>query len=183
MDYSEKASAIRLLIVDIDGVMTDGKIYTSASGEAFKAFDVKDGLGLKMLMRNGIGVAVITAKESGIVARRLAELGVKDVFQGVSDKAAKFNSLIREKGLAPEACAYIGDDLPDIAVMSLAGLSAAPSDATEIIRERADFVSRKPGGAGCVREVAELILKSQSLYEKTLETMFFHPDTASRFKY
>lgn len=183
MDNSEKASKIRLLIVDIDGVMTNGKIYTGATGEMFKAFDVKDGLGLKMLMRNGISVAVITAKSSAIVAQRMAGLGVEDVFQGVSDKAAKFHELIAAKGLAPEECAYIGDDLPDIAVMALVGLSAAPSDATELIRERADIVSTKAGGAGCVREIAEFILKSQSLYEKTLEAMFFHPDTASRFKY
>lgn len=183
MTLKEKAQKIKLLICDVDGVLTDGKIYIGNEGELFKAFDVKDGLGIKMLLANGIDVAILTARSSEILKCRTRELGITNVLQGQRDKVIGLGELLSRSGLNAEEVAYIGDDLPDYAVIQKVGLAACPANAVEEIETLADFKSRFPGGAGAVRELAEYILKVQGKWEDTLDTMFLHPDPNARHHY
>ena len=183
MTLTEKAKKIKLLICDVDGVLTDGKIYIGNDGELFKAFNVKDGLGIKMLLANGIEVAILTARSSKILECRTKELGIVNVLQGQRDKVKGFQKLLAAMNLTPEEVAYIGDDLPDYAVIQKVGLAACPSDSVEDIRRLADFESQNCGGDGAVRELAELILKAQDKWEETLEKMFLHPDPNARHRY
>ena len=178
-----KAGKIKLVVLDVDGVLSNGKIYTSGSGEAFKCFDVKDGLGVKMLLRNGIDVAVITAKSSEIVRVRTVELGITTVFQGVPDKPRVLREIVEQKGLSLQEVGYVGDDLPDLAAMRLVGLSACPKNATGFILKQADMILSRDGGVGAVREFAEFILESQDKMSRTIEEMFLHPDVAARHRY
>lgn len=154
----EKARGIRLAVFDVDGVMTDGRLFFTDSGEEIKAFHVRDGLGLKALMKNGIEVAVITARTAPLVERRMSSLGIRLLMQGREDKAAALAELLDTRSLEASAIAYAGDDLVDWPAMRHCGLKCAPADADERIRQRADFVSALPGGAGAVREICELIL-------------------------
>ena len=183
MTLFEKAQKIKLLICDVDGVLTNGKIYISNDGELFKAFDVKDGLGIKMLLANEIDVAILTARSSEILKRRTQELGITNVLQGQRDKVKGLQELLSLTGLQPDQIAYIGDDLPDYAVIQKVGLAACPSNAVSEIKHLADFKSCCEGGAGAVRELAEYILKAQGKWETTLETMFLHPDPNARHRY
>ena len=152
------AQDIQLAVFDIDGVMTDGKLYFTDSGEQIKAFHVRDGLGLKALMNNDIRVAVITARSSDALQRRMNELGIERVMQGHQDKASALAQLLDAEGLDAAHVCYTGDDLVDWPAMGRCGLKCAPADADRWIRERADFVTSLPGGCGAVREVCELIL-------------------------
>ncbi len=183
MTLFEKAQKIRLLICDVDGVLTDGKIYIGNEGELFKAFDVKDGLGIKMLLANGIDVAILTARSSEILKKRTQELGITNVLQGQRDKVKGLQELLSVTGFKPENIAYIGDDLPDYAVIQQVGLAACPSNAVKEIERLADFKSAHEGGAGAVRELAEYILKAQGKWENTLENMFLHPDPNAVHRY
>lgn len=157
----ERALAIRLVVIDVDGVLTDGSIWTGASGEAVKRFYTRDGLGVKMLMSAGIRVAVLTGRNSAQTAARCKELGIGAVLQGKAFKGDAFQALIAENGMRPEEVAYMGDDVPDIPCLKLAGLSAVPADASEEVRPLAHFIAKHPGGNGAVREFAELILREQ----------------------
>lgn len=183
MTLTEKARKIKLLICDVDGVLTDGKIYIGNEGELFKAFNVKDGLGIKMLLANNIDVAILTARSSEILKRRTHELGITNVLQGQRDKVKGLGELLTATGLSPEEIAYIGDDLPDYAVIQKVGLAACPCNAVEEIVQLADFKSQYCGGAGAVRELAEFILKTQGKWESTLEKMFLHPDPNAKHRY
>ncbi len=164
----EKISGIRLMIFDVDGVLTDGRIVYNDEGVESKAFDVRDGHGIKLLMRNGIEAAIITARESRVVEHRAANLGIEHVFQGATNKLAVFEEVLGRLGLDPRQAAYMGDDIIDLPVMKRAGFSAATSDAVDEVRERADYVASRPGGRGAAREVCELILKAQGRWEATL---------------
>ena len=150
--------AIRLLVLDVDGVLTDGRLYFGPRGEALKAFHVHDGVGLRELQRAGLTVAVITGRRSPMVAARCRELGVRHVLQGVGDKLAAFTSLCARLKLTPAACACVGDDLPDVPLMRAAALSFAVADAHRVARRAADVVTRLPGGRGAVREVCDHLL-------------------------
>lgn len=183
MTLLQKAQKIKLLICDVDGVLTDGKIYIGNEGELFKAFDVKDGLGIKMLLANGIDVAILTARSSEILKKRTQELGITNVLQGQRDKVKGLEQLLSDTSLTAQEIAYIGDDLPDYAVIQKVGLKACPCNAVEEIEHLADFKSRHAGGAGAVRELAEYILKAQGKWENTIETMFLHPDPQARHRY
>lgn len=183
MTLLQKAQKIKLLICDVDGVLTDGKIYIGNEGELFKAFDVKDGLGIKMLLANGIDVAILTARSSEILKKRTQELGITNVLQGQRDKVKGLEQLLSDTSLTAQEIAYIGDDLPDYAVIQKVGLKACPCNAVEEIEHLADFKSRHPGGAGAVRELAEYILKAQGKWENTIETMFLHPDPKAQHRY
>lgn len=154
----QRAGRIRLAIFDIDGVLTDGRLYFSDSGEQIKAFHSRDGLGLKALMAHGIEVAVLSARRSRVAELRIAELGIARLVQGCEDKASGFDRLIADAGVAADATAYMGDDLLDWPAMRLSGLKLAPADAHAAIRARADYVTELPGGRGAVREAAELLL-------------------------
>lgn len=156
---------IRLAIFDVDGVMTDGRITYTDAGEETKTFHTRDGLGLKALRDNGIAVAIITARMSPIVARRAAELGIEHLVQGREDKSAALDELLAQLSLTGEQCAYTGDDLVDWPAMRRCGFKCAPADASAWIRERADFVTRRAGGHGAVREVCERLLADRGLLE------------------
>ena len=163
---------IKLLLLDVDGVMTDGRIiYFNDGGEA-KAFDVKDGHGLKLIQRAGIRVGIITGRQSEVVARRAAELGIGIVYQGAKDKLKPFLEIIKELGLEPFEVAYVGDDVVDLPVMRQVGFSATVADAVEDIKPYVDLVTSKPGGRGAVREVCDLLLKQSGRWSSVTSRYF-----------
>ena len=158
---TDLAKRIQLLICDVDGVLTTGAIYLNNTDDEFKAFNVKDGLGIKLLMQNGIDVAVITARRSQVVQRRMKELGVTHLYQGQKDKRLAYNELLSRLSLTSDHVAYIGDDLPDLALMRECALGFAPADAVSFVREQSDWALTTPGGQGAVREAAHIILEAQ----------------------
>lgn len=161
----ERARAIRLVALDVDGVLTDGRLYYGPEGEAMKAFDVRDGHGIKMLMKSGVEVALLTARSSSIVATRARELGITHALQGQSDKAAGFAVLQSRSGIAASACAYMGDDWPDLPVLQQVGLATTVADACEEVRTVAHWISTRAGGHGAVRELATFILRAQDKFD------------------
>jgi len=160
--------AIRLIVLDVDGCLTDGRIIYTAEGDELKAFDVKDGLAVASWVRLGRQAAIITGRRSKIVERRAKELGISHLYQAVQDKAARLKQLLEELGLKEEETAIIGDDLNDWGMLSLAGRSYAPADAVDVIRERVDRVLTAPGGRGAVREMIEDLLDREGLREEYL---------------
>jgi 3-deoxy-D-manno-octulosonate 8-phosphate phosphatase (KDO 8-P phosphatase) len=167
-DIRERAARVKLAVFDVDGVLTDGKLWYTADGHELKAFHVHDGLGLKRLLANGVEVAVITARLSHVVAERMAELGVAHVYQDQKDKHACLEQLLSALALTPEEVAYTGDDLPDLAPMQIVGLSVAVANAHPWLRERAHWRTRLAGGRGAAREVCDLILAAQGKAEAEL---------------
>lgn len=159
-----KASIIRLVALDVDGVMTDGTLYFNDSGIETKGFNVKDGLGIRSLMLNDIEVAIITARSSETVARRANELKIEHLYQGVKNKRRTLTQLVKQLDIRMAEVAYMGDDLPDLAIFQNAGLAIAPADAHEALLEHADLITKANGGRGAVREVADLLLKAQGRY-------------------
>jgi len=159
--FRELAAGIRLAVFDVDGVLTDGRLILDDNGIQTKAFHVRDGLGLKALMLHGIDVAVITARRSGVVDRRMAELGINLLRQGQSDKRQAMIDLLAELDVPAGQACYMGDDLIDWPAMCQCGLSAAPADADAWIRSRVDVVTRAMGGHGAVREVCEILLDAR----------------------
>jgi len=157
----EKALKIKLVIFDVDGVLTDGTLSYSAEGESIKHFNVKDGLGIKLLMSHGIDVAVISARQSLPLQRRIDDLGIQYFFPGVHNKLQAFDQLIQQLTINAEEVAYVGDDVIDIPVMKQVGLSCTVQDGYPLVKEAADWVTDAAGGAGAAREVADLILSSK----------------------
>lgn len=155
------AARVRLLVLDVDGVLTDGRLYYGARGEALKAFHVRDGLGLKLLAAAGITVAVISGRRSGMTARRCRELGVRHLVQGVEDKLTAFQRLRERLGMSSTVCACVGDDVPDVPLMREVGLSFAVADAHPQARSAAHVITRLPGGRGAVREVCDYLLEAR----------------------
>jgi 3-deoxy-D-manno-octulosonate 8-phosphate phosphatase (KDO 8-P phosphatase) len=165
----EKIKHIKLLILDVDGVLTDGKIIYNDRGEEIKAFDVRDGHGLKLLMRSGMEVALITGRESKVVFHRARDLGIKQVYQKVTDKKEVYEKILREKKLEDKQVGFIGDDLVDIPVLRRVGFSATVRDAIPETKDIVDYVASKKGGEGAVREICELLLKVQNKWEEITE--------------
>lgn len=157
----ERISGIKLLILDVDGVMTDGRIIVDDAGLESKQFDVRDGLGLKMLMRCGIDVVLLTGRKSRIVKYRAADLGIKEVHQGILNKREVFDEIVKRRNLMPEQIVYVGDDVVDIPILRRAGCGIAVADACPEAVGVADYVTEHSGGRGAVREVCEMILKVQ----------------------
>jgi 3-deoxy-D-manno-octulosonate 8-phosphate phosphatase (KDO 8-P phosphatase) len=157
----DKLRQIKMLLLDVDGVLTDGRIVISDSGEETKAFDVRDGHGLKLLQRAGIDIGIITGRSSKVVEHRMQDLGISLVFQGVKNKLEPFQQILEQFDLAPEQVAYIGDDIVDLPILRRVGLSMTVADACPDLFDLVDFVSSKPGGRGAVRELCEMLLKSQ----------------------
>lgn len=153
-----KARPVRLIVFDIDGVMTDGRLYRDDAGNEIKAFHSRDGLGLKALMKHGFTVAALTARRSKLVEARMAELGIEHVLQGREDKGVALTELLERTGFSVEQTAYMGDDLVDWPAMSQAALKLCPGDADGWIRSRVDYATRAHGGRGAVREACELLL-------------------------
>jgi len=158
----ERARRIRLLVLDVDGVLTDGRLYLSATGEELKVFHVRDGSGLVAAQRTGIVVAIISGRDSPAVTRRAAELGIRHVRQGVSDKGAELDRLLVELGAAPAELACVGDDTPDLPMLRRAGLAVAVADAHPALREAAHWITPSNGGQGAVRDVCDLLLSTRS---------------------
>jgi len=153
-----KAKKIKLFIMDVDGTLTDGKIYIGPRGEEFKAFNTKDGLGIKYLIEKGIVPVIITGRHSEIVLTRAKELGIEEVYQGIEDKLATYHQLVEKYKLDAEEVAFIGDDLNDLSLLDQVGLSFCVADAVETVREKVDYVTKQKGGEGAVREAIDLIL-------------------------
>lgn len=167
-DIRERASRVRLACFDVDGTLTDGSIVIGAGGELAKTFNVQDGLGLKLLGRIGIEVALVTARSSAIVEARARELGLTRVHQGVEDKRACLRMLCDQAGIAPEQASFMGDDLGDLPALTLAGLSAAPANAHPWVRERVHWRTRHGGGQGAVRELCDVLLAASGQAEAVL---------------
>lgn len=163
---------INVLILDVDGVLTDGGIIYDENGHESKRFNVKDGLGIKLAQKAGVEVVIISGRESKVTHIRAAELGIKRVFTGVKDKLACYEALKAELGLQDENTAYIGDDLNDISLLKKAGLSAAPADSFEYMREFVHYVTTRPAGHGAVREFVEEILKRNGQWENIRNSFF-----------
>jgi 3-deoxy-D-manno-octulosonate 8-phosphate phosphatase (KDO 8-P phosphatase) len=157
----ERANDIRLLVLDVDGVLTDGRLYFSPKGEEMKVFHVRDGAGIVQLLRAGIQIAVISGRQSRAVERRMTELGVTWIRQGIDDKLAALRELLDILGLGPQAVASIGDDTADLPIFEIARLSIAVADAHASVKSRAHFITQANGGQGAVREICDLIMESQ----------------------
>lgn len=160
---------IKFIILDVDGTLTDGKLYMDDKDNCLKAFDVKDGFAIVQWIKLGGIVAIITGKSSEIVRRRKEELGIQELAQGVSNKVVELNKLIEKYGITKEEIAYIGDDINDLGVMKEVGFSACPKDAVSEVLERVDYISSKNGGNGAVREIFEKIMKENGMWEKVLD--------------
>ncbi len=158
----ERARSIRLLVLDVDGVLTDGRLFISAAGEELKVFHVRDGAGLVAIQRAGITVAIISGRDSPAVTRRAAELGIRHVHQGVADKGALLDRLLVELGIAAEEAACVGDDTPDAPLLRRAGLAIGVADAHPALLAAAHWVTTSNGGQGAVREVCDLLLSARS---------------------
>ncbi len=167
----ERARQIELVVLDVDGVLTDGGLYYGPEGEVLKRFDVKDGHGLVLARITGLRAAILTARRSKIVEVRGAELGISPISQGNKDKGAGLTQLLAEAKVAPERAAYIGDDLNDLAPLSMVHFRACPADAHPLVRAEAHYVAKASGGRGAVREIVELILDAQGKLEKALAFM------------
>lgn len=157
-----KLSDIRLVAFDIDGVFTDGRFYLSDDGVETKAFHTQDGFGVRQLLTSGIDVAVISGRKSGAVEKRMAELRVPHVVLGCKDKVAAMDELAEKLGLDLSACAYVGDDLPDLPLLQHVGFSIAVANAVPALQEYCDYVTVKPGGFGAVREICDLVTSVKS---------------------
>ncbi len=159
------AASVRLLVCDVDGVLSDGLIYMGNDGEELKTFHTHDGFGIKALLNAGIQVAVITGRSSAIVQRRMQALGVQHIYQGQGDKMPAYDDLLNKLALTPEQTAYIGDDVIDLPVMHHAALGIAVKNAHPLVQQKADWITRTRGGYGAVREACDLILQAQGLLD------------------
>lgn len=162
MEHSPKATRIKLLALDIDGVLTDGSLYYGSKGESFKVFNVHDGFGIKLAKLSGIETAIITSRKSDMVAARAADLGITHVYQGVHNKRAQLGEILEKISYGWPAVAFMGDDLVDLPAMIRSGMAIAPANAHEQVRSRAHYVTQAKGGEGAVREAIEYILSAQN---------------------
>lgn len=167
-DAPERARHVRLMLFDVDGVMTDGRLWYGPSGEALKAFSVLDGHGLKLLARTGVMVALLSGRSSPAVAQRAAELGIEHLIQGVGDKLPAFEALAARLGLAAAQVGYMGDEVHDVPLMRRCGFACAPHEAHALVLEYAHYVARAPAGGGAVREVCEYLMRAQGTLDAAL---------------
>jgi 3-deoxy-D-manno-octulosonate 8-phosphate phosphatase (KDO 8-P phosphatase) len=164
-----KAAPIKLLLLDVDGVLTDGNLfYSGETGEA-KSFNTQDGFGLRLLREAGIDVGIITARESAVVARRATELKLNYIYQGMGNKNEAFRQIMRASGLKPFEIAYMGDDWLDLVLLQQVGLAIAPANGVREVREVAHFITERPGGSGAVRDACDLILEAQNKVSELLQ--------------
>ncbi|MCL7420976.1 MAG: 3-deoxy-manno-octulosonate-8-phosphatase KdsC [Methylobacter sp.] len=164
----EKARKLKLLILDVDGVLTDGKLFFDNEGNEYKAFHARDGHGIKLLRQTGVEVAVISGRKSNSVALRMKNLGIEYVYQGHENKIAAFNEIIDKLRITPDQAAHVGDDLLDLPIMTRVGLAIAVNDANFAVKQRADWYTRLPGGHGAVREVCDLIMQAQGRFDEVV---------------
>ncbi len=160
---------IQLLLLDVDGVLTDGSLIYSDEDREIKVFNVKDGFGLKLVMSAGIKVGLVTGRTSKALHRRCRDLGIKYIYDGVQQKAQLLDKIVLETGVGADNTAFIGDDLPDLPLMRRIGLSIAVADAHEMVRDYSDWITAAPGGRGAVREVCDALLKARGDWQKLME--------------
>jgi 3-deoxy-D-manno-octulosonate 8-phosphate phosphatase (KDO 8-P phosphatase) len=172
MTVQAKASRVRLLLFDVDGVLTTGEVIMHADGSESKGFHIRDGAAIVWAQRAGLMVGLLSARSSGATAHRAAQLAVRIVEQGVKSKIAAYEQIIRDAKVDDRDVAYMGDDLLDLQVLARVGLSAAPADAAPEVRERVDWVSTVAGGRGAVRELVELVLRAQQRWDDVLRQHF-----------
>ena len=165
---AEKAAHIQLMIFDVDGVLTDGGLFFGPEGEVIKRFNVLDGHGIKLLQQVGIATAIISARQSPIVTRRAADLGIAHIYQGAHDKKAAFEQLLADRDVRAEVCGFIGDDVIDLPILSRVRFAASVPNAHGEVLSRVHYVSQASGGHGAVREVCDFILRAQGKYEAAL---------------
>jgi 3-deoxy-D-manno-octulosonate 8-phosphate phosphatase (KDO 8-P phosphatase) len=158
------AARVRLVLFDVDGVLTDARLVFGDDGQEYKAFDSRDGHGIKMLQRNGITAGVITGRRSQTVAHRMRDLGIRHVYQGCEEKLPVYHGLLAELALTPEEVAFVGDDVVDLPIMLETGLAICPQDAHALVKRHAHWTTPSPGGRGAAREVCEMILYAQGRY-------------------
>ncbi|WP_317205321.1 KdsC family phosphatase [Janthinobacterium sp.] len=163
-----RAAAVRLMIFDVDGVLTEGTLHYGPDGEMMKTFNVHDGLGIKLLQESGVQTAIISARRSDIVTRRAADLGISHVHQGGHDKLTPFQNLLDKTGLTAAQCGFIGDDVVDLPILSRAGFAVGVPNGRAEVRQMVHHVTQAAGGHGAVREVCELLLRAQGNYERVL---------------
>lgn len=163
-----RAARIRLMIFDVDGVLTDGSLHFGAEGEVIKTFNALDGHGIKLLQRSGVATAIISARQSSIVARRAADLGIAHVHQGVGDKRAAFEQLMALTGIGAADCGFAGDDILDLPILTRAGFAASVPNGHAEVRTRVHYVTQAWGGRGAAREICDFILRAQGNYEAAL---------------
>ncbi|MEE4253314.1 MAG: 3-deoxy-manno-octulosonate-8-phosphatase KdsC [Desulfuromusa sp.] len=171
----EQLSKIKLLLLDVDGVLTDGRIIYDNHGNELKAFDVKDGHGLKMLQRAGIKIGIITGRSSGVVARRAEELGIEILYQGALQKLEPYQEILSALKITDEQVAYVGDDVVDLPILQRVGFSATVADAVPEVFPLVDYVASRPGGRGAVREICDLLLRASGQWDE-LTKRYFNPD-------
>ena len=165
----EKAKKLKLLILDVDGVLTDGRLFFDNEGAEYKCFHARDGHGIKLLRQTGVEVAVISGRSSNSVALRMKNLGIVHVYQGHENKQSAFTEVLEKTGVTAEQAAHVGDDLLDLPIMMRVGLAIAVSDANFAVKERADWCTTLPGGQGAVREVCDFIMQAQGNFDKVLD--------------
>ena len=165
----KKLKHIQLLLLDVDGVLTDGSIIYNDDGSETKIFNARDGFGLKLVMSAGIKVGIVTGRSSQALRHRCDNLGIDLLFDGVGDKAQMLEEIVAQTGIDTEQTAFVGDDLPDLPIMKHAGLSIAVADAHEIVRQKADWTTLAPGGHGAVREVCEALLMAKGVWDEIVK--------------
>ena len=167
-DLSEKAARIRLLIFDVDGVLTDGSLFVGDDGQEYKAFNSRDGHGIKMLLKYGVEIAIITGRTSRVVEYRMANLGITHVYQGKLDKLPAYEELRGKLGISPEETAYVGDDVVDLPVMRRVGLAIAVQDAHPLVRQHSHWQTPSAGGRGAARDVCEMLMEAKGVLREEL---------------
>jgi 3-deoxy-D-manno-octulosonate 8-phosphate phosphatase (KDO 8-P phosphatase) len=165
----DRLKRITLLLLDVDGVLTDGSIVYNDSGQEVKSFNAKDGLGIRLLMDSGVRVGVVTGRRAQALVHRCKNLGIELVFDGIRDKAVALDQIVAQLGIDKNQIAFMGDDLPDLSIMKRVGVAVAVADACEAVRERAAIVTTAHGGAGAVRELCEVILKVKGVWQTIME--------------
>jgi 3-deoxy-D-manno-octulosonate 8-phosphate phosphatase (KDO 8-P phosphatase) len=168
-DILDKAAKIKLLVFDVDGVLTDGRLIVGDDGQEYKSFFSKDGLGIKMLLKTGVEVAVITARTSKVVLHRMENLGIDRIYQGQLEKLPAFEKILKDLNITAEEAAYVGDDVIDLPVMLRAGLAITVQDAHPLAKQHAHWQTPQPGGRGAARDVCELIMQAQGTLEAQFE--------------
>ena len=170
--HMERAKRVKVMIFDVDGVLTDGSLTYGPDGEVTKTFNVLDGLGIQLLNKTGVQTAIISARNSPIVVKRAADLGITHVWQGFHDKRIGFAELLARTGVTPEECGYIGDDVIDLPLFTRVGFAVTVPSGHPEVQHRAHYVTRNAGGRGAVREVCDLVMRAQGTYEHALAPYF-----------
>lgn len=165
----EQARHVEALVLDVDGILSDGFVTLTNSGDEIKNFDIRDGLGMKLVQQAGVKVIIITGRTSHIVEKRMNALGVDVIYQGREDKGVALREACAQLNLAPEDCLYMGDDWPDLSAFAIAGMKVTVPNGHVEVRRRADLVTQAQGGRGAVREICDMILMSKGVYEQLLE--------------